>query len=59
MDSDIVSFLSDGMGLVTIDLNDINLDDNIFDEDCPANIFLLDLLLGAIDLINMNHVKKD
>ena len=35
IDSDIVTFFSDNMGLVTIDLNNINLDINNFVEDDP------------------------
>ena len=38
IDSDIVTFFSDGMGLVTIDLNNISLDDCNFDEDDPETI---------------------
>ena len=38
IDSDIVTFFSDGMGLVTIDLNNISLDDCNFDEDDSETI---------------------
>ena len=38
IDSDIVTFFSDGMGLVTIDLNNISLDDCNFDEDDPETV---------------------
>ena len=38
IDSDIVTFFSDGMGLVTIDLNNISLDDCNFDEDDTETI---------------------
>ena len=44
MYSDIAAFFSDGMGLVTIDLNNINLDDDHFDEDDPTNIVLFRLI---------------
>ena len=35
------------MSLVTVDLNNINLDDDNFDEDELELLFLLDLLLGV------------
>ena len=38
IDSDIVTFFIDGMGLVTIDLNNSSLDDCNFDEDDPETI---------------------
>ena len=40
VDSDIVTSFSDGMSLVIIDLNNINLDDDNFDEDDPETIIL-------------------
>ena len=43
MDSNIATFLSDGMDLVTIDLNNINLDD-YFDEDDPETIIHVRLM---------------
>ena len=49
IESDIVTFLSDGIGLDTIDLNNINLDDDNFDENYSTDIALLDLLLDVID----------
>ena len=49
IESDIVTFLSDGIGLDTIDLNNINLDDDNFDEDDSTDTALLDLLLDVID----------
>ena len=55
---DTVAFFIDGMGIVTIDRNNIDLDNDNFDEDHPINIILLDLLLGVIDLNNVKHVKK-
>ena len=48
MYSDIAAFFSDGMGLVTIDLNNINLDDDHFDEDDPTNIVLFRLFRISI-----------
>ena len=56
---DTVAFFIDGMGIVTIDRNNIDLDNDNFDEDHPINIILLDLLLGVIDLNNVKHVKKN
>ena len=55
IDSDIVTFFDDCMGLVMIELNNINFDDDIFDEDDPINIVLLDLFLTVK---NLNHVIK-
>ena len=43
IDSNIATFLSDGMDLVTIDLNNINLDD-YFDEDDPETIIHVRLM---------------
>ena len=40
-DSDFVTFYSDGMGLADIDLSNINLNDDNFDEDDPINIFVV------------------
>lgn len=48
IDSNIATFLSDGMDLVTIDLNNINLDD-YFDEDDPETLFMLDSWIDVID----------
>ena len=39
--SDIVTFFINGMSFATIDLNKINLDNDNFDEDDPANIYLV------------------
>ena len=58
IESDIVTFLSDGIGLDTIDLNNINLDDDNFDEDYSTDIALLDLLLDVIDWNIIKHVKN-
>ena len=43
IDSNIATFLSDGMDLVTINLNNINLDD-YFDEDDPETIIHVRLM---------------
>ena len=41
---DIAALFSDGMGLVTIDHNNINLNDDNFDEDDPINIVFVRLI---------------
>ena len=48
------------MGILSVDLNNINLDDVNFDEDDPETITHVRLMawLGVIDLNNVNHVKK-
>ena len=50
IDSDIVTFFDDCMGLVMIELNNINFDDDIFDDDDPINIVSLDLFLTVKNL---------
>ena len=37
-DSNIITFLTDDMGFNTVDLNNINLDDDNFDKDDPETI---------------------
>ena len=51
---------SDDMSFNTIDLNNINLGDDNFDEEVPETmlLFMLDLWLGVIDLSNAKHAKK-
>ena len=44
MDSVVVTFFSDGMGLITIDLNNINFDDDNFDKADSSNIVLVTLI---------------
>ena len=53
------------MGFNTLDLSNINLDDDNFYEDEPETIFFILLLLSllgllpfVIDLSNVKHVKK-
>ena len=58
IDPDTAAFFSNGMGIVTIDLNNIDFDNDNFDEDHPINIILLDLLFGVIELNNVKHAKK-
>ena len=59
IDPDTAAFFSDGMGIVTIDLNNIDFDNDNFGEDHPINIILLDLLFGVIELNNVKHAKKN
>lgn len=46
----IVTLFRVGMGFVTINLNNISLDDDILMQVILKLLFLLDLLLGVIDL---------
>ena len=55
--SDNVIFVSDDIGLKTIYLNNINLDDDNFD-DYDRETIIHDLWLGVIDTNNACHVKK-
>ena len=59
IDSDIVTFFSDGMSLATIDLDNINLDDDNLMKKILLMLFLLNLLRGVIDLSDVKHVKND
>ena len=45
------------MGIVNIDLNDINLD-NDFDEDDPDNVILIRLLVWHIKFEKHKELKK-
>ena len=45
------------MGIVDIDLNNINLDDN-FDEEDPNTIILIRIWLGILSLKNAKNLKK-
>ena len=58
IDSAIFTLFSDVMDLVTIHLNNINLSDNNFDEDGPANIFLIRLMVWCIRLKQFKPCKK-
>ena len=51
----LVIFSCDEMGILTIDLNNINLDDTNYDEDDLKTISHLRLLV----LKNAKHLKKD
>ena len=54
IESDIVTFFSDGMGLNTIDLNNINLNADNFDEQNLKTIAWCNKLNN-----NKKYVKKD
>ena len=56
-----VTFFANKIGILNVDLKNINLDDdNNFDEDHPETneLYMSDLWLGVIDLKNVKHVKK-
>ena len=48
-------FFCDEMGILSIDLNNINLDDT-FDEDDPDTIILI--RIGILNLKNAKHLKE-
>ena len=45
-DSSNVIFICNGMGILNIDLNNVNLDDTNYDEDDATLLFLPDIWLG-------------
>ena len=55
-DSDNVTFLSDDMDFVNVDLHDISLHD---DDDDAETLLMLDLWLGVMDKSTTKYVKKD
>ena len=57
-DPDNVIIFSDELGLNTIYVNNINLDDDILVKMILKLLFMLDLWLGVINMINVRHVKK-
>ena len=57
-DSGNVVFSCDEMGILNIEFNNINLDNN-FDEDDPDTIILMRLWLGILCFKNANHFKKN
>ena len=69
IDPDIVTLFNDDMGLATIDLNDINLDYDKFDEGDPTNFVLVRLIAWCNIFLNIclniciknngKQVKKD
>ena len=60
IDSDIVTFFSNDMGLNSTNLNNINLDDNNFGDCYPETITIIisSVWLGITDLNNVKYVKK-
>ena len=46
------------MGILNINLNNFNLDNN-FDEDDPDTIFLSDFSLGILYLKKTKHIKNE
>ena len=58
IDSDIVTFFID-MGLVTIDLNYINLDDDNFSEDNPQTIDFIKFIAWCNRYMQRKACKKD
>ena len=47
------------MGILSINLNNINLDDTDYDEDDSKTIFISDFWLGILNLKNTKHLKKN
>ena len=59
IDSDIVTFFSNDIGLNIINLNNVNLDDdNFFKILSPKLLVMLDLWFGLIDISNNKNLKK-
>ena len=59
IDSDIVTFFSNDIGLNIINLNNVNLDDdNFFKILSPKLLVMLDLWFGLIDISNNKNFKK-
>ena len=58
IDSDIVTFFSNDIGLNIINLNIINLDDVNLKIKIPKLLIMLDLWLRIIDLNNIKDIKK-
>ena len=57
-DSCDVTFCCDKMGILSVNLNNINLDNN-FDEDDPDTIFLIRLLVLQVKFEKHKALKKD
>ena len=57
-DSGNVVFSGIEMGILNIDLNNINLDDTNYDEDDPETIIHTNFWLGISNLKNTKHLKK-
>ena len=58
IDSDTTIFFKDGIGLVTIHLNNINHVSDSFDEEDPELLLVSDLWLSVRNLNIAKHVKK-
>ena len=56
-DSGNVTFFYNEMDMLSVNLNNINLDNN-FDEDDPDTIFLSDFWLGIVNLKKAKRLKK-
>ena len=59
IDPDIVTFVSDDMGIKTISLNVINLDDNNFNEDGREIVIHVKLIAWCIKYRQRKASKKD
>ena len=57
-DSSNVVFNCNGMGILNIDLNNINLEDTNFEEDDPDTIILIKLLAWHIESEKRKELKK-
>ena len=59
IDSDIVTFFSNDIGLNIINLNNVNLDDDNFFKILSLKLLvMLDLWFGLIDISNNKNLKK-
>ena len=58
-DSGNAVFPCNKMGILSINLNNINLDDTDYDEDDSKTIFISDFWLGILNLKNTKHLKKN
>ena len=57
-----VTFSSNKMGILSVDLNNINIDDANYYEDYPTTIYFwlltIDFWFSLIDINNAKHLKK-
>ena len=53
-----VTFCCNQIGILNIDFNNINLDDNNYDEDGPETTIHIRLLAWNVKFENANHLKK-
>ena len=54
-----VAFRCNEMGVLSINRNNINLDDTNYEENDPDNIILVSLWLGIVNWKNAKHLKRD